>query len=154
MNVSVYSVSDDKRTINKNIGVPITTYQGVRLKEDTDIINPIFRLTKIAIADLKKINYLYCEYLGRYYFINDITFSKGGIVELSCHVDVLQTYASAILSREAYVTRQENASKSQNYFYDSNYPIRSDVTVYPLPIGTVGSGVGYYLTVNGGVQTQ
>lgn len=154
MNITVYNMSDDKRTLNKNLGSAIVTYTGVHLKDDSDLINPIFRLTKLQDngGHITKVNYLYSPFFNRYYFIENVKYCTGGIIELECHVDVLQSFKSEILTKSAYVTRQENASEKKNYFYDSSHPIRSDVTTYPIKIGTVGAGHGYYLTVNGGVQ--
>lgn len=152
MNIVLYNNNEDRRTVPKTLTTITTTFIGVHLKEDTDIINPTFRLSKVSPGTLSHSNYLYCEYLQRYYFIENMRYCEGGIWELDCHVDVLQTYHSQILSKNAYITRQEKGASKNNYFYDSNYPVRSDVTCYPLGIGSVGSGVGYYLTVNGGVQ--
>ena len=161
MNIQVYNITDDKRTVNKTLSSAITEYINVRLKDDCDLINPIFELSKLQDSNnhVTKINYLYCPYFNRYYFINNVKYIKGGLIELHCHVDVLQSFKSEILSKSAYVTRQEKTNDKKNYFYDSNYPIRSDVTTYPLPLkdnngnlAVVGSGNRYYLTVNGGVQ--
>ena len=152
MDITVYNNSSDKRVIGKTM-TALTTYTGVYLKDDTDLINPTFRLTKLSNpTNMHKVNYLYCDHFCRYYYVNNIRYCKGGIVELECHVDVLESFKTQLLNKKAYVIRQENARDKKNYFYDDKYPIRSDVTVYPIKIGTVGSGVGYYLTTNGGVQ--
>lgn len=69
---------------------------------NTDILNPVFKVNTV-VTD----NYCYCSDFGRYYFIESIEGCRGGHSLVSCHVDVLYTYASEILGLECYVGRNE-----------------------------------------------
>lgn len=150
MVITLYNNSNDKRTVNKNLTGAVQ-FSNVVLKDDTDMVNPTFILSGLQNdSTMRNLNYLHCPLYDRYYFIENIKWCRGKIVELQCHVDVLESFKTQLLNKTCYVTRQENAGEEKNYFYDGKHPIRSDVTVYPLTIGPVGAGVGYYLTVNGG----
>ena len=70
----------------------------VTLKDRTDILNPVFRL---ALADFP--NYNYAQFLGRYYFVTGIESVTADIWDISCSVDVLATYKSAIQNTSAFV---------------------------------------------------
>ena len=43
---------------------------------------------------------------SRYYFVNQITFVRNGLYEISCHVDVLESYKDAILNLNCRISRQ------------------------------------------------
>lgn len=151
--VDLYNVNDDKRTVNKKLNSRDTIK--ATLKEECDIVNPIFLLTKIDNV-LNK-NYLYCPYLHRYYFIDNIVLGVGGKQELHCSVDVLMTYKSDILKLSAIINRQEKnyqnsgGGSANGQFIDNRYPIRSERTTDIYNIGNVTNKFGYYVTVNGGV---
>lgn len=81
-----------------------------QLKEQTDIVNPVFTVSSISAADLYKCNYVYAPELnGRKYFITDIVSVRNGLWEVHCHIDVLSTYADGVKEQEAIIHRQENA---------------------------------------------
>lgn len=84
----------------------IITVQGV-LKENTSIIDPIIKI-QCDLAAVTSCNYLSIPSFRRSYFINDIRSIQRSIVEFSCHVDVLSSFANEIKSNSAIVKRQEN----------------------------------------------
>ena len=107
----------DKREIEKDFSDTVVTVNNVRLKQDTSILNPTFRLANLepvdnvnsnVVAYYRKFNYITCENLGRDYFITDIRFCSGGIVEIDCKVDVLSSYSRLILDSTQVITRAEN----------------------------------------------
>ena len=155
MTIALYNCTSDRRRVNKNLQVLIHGYQNVTLDENTSIINPTFILTGLDLNDIK-FNYLFASELNRFYFVNDIEFLNGGMFALHCHIDVLETYKNAILKHNAFIVRQEHnfgdGNNKNGVFFDSDYPIRSDVTIESKTVGTVGNSYAYYLTVNGGVQ--
>lgn len=161
MELVLYNCSSDKKRITKNL-TEVKKYETCRLKEDTDIVNPTFIVNKpsrsnVPIQDLEmtSFNYIYCSWLKRYYFVNKVRLAKGGFLEIDCHVDVLMTYKDSLYNHNVYVTRCERkfySDKSKNgIFYDSSFPIRSDVTVETKELGSVANSFAYFLTVNGGV---
>ena len=72
----------------------IATYSGT-LKEGTSIIDPIIKI-ECNISNVRRCNYLTIPTFGRSYFVKDIRSVINNIVEFTCHVDVLSTYASEI----------------------------------------------------------
>jgi hypothetical protein len=70
----------------------------VSLKEDTDILRPVFRL-KMSGHDGQ--NYL--QAFGRYYWINNIRSLANNYWELDCNIDVLGSYRGHIRNTTAYV---------------------------------------------------
>lgn len=161
MVIELYNCSSDKKRVSKNITL-VNSYDTCRLKEDTNIVDPTFIITKtyrnnlpVQELEITSFNYVYIPYLKRYYFCKYPRLVKGGMIELDCHVDVLMTYNNYIYNHKAYVIRCEKkffSNKSKNgIFYDSDFPIRSDVTVETKDIGNVANSFAYFLTVNGGV---
>ena len=83
----------------------ITTMTGT-LKNETSIIDPVI-LFEASLSDLKNCNYCTISDFGRSYFVNNIRSIRNGLVELTCHVDVLSTYKSQIRQQFAIVKRQQ-----------------------------------------------
>lgn len=110
--------------IYKN-AIAIKGYEAViaELYEDTDILKPSF---KLAWDDqILQANYIWCEGLQRYYFIDDYIAETGGGMRLNCHVDVLSTYSNYISRIPMTITRM--------CYTDSNYA--SAVLKSPLAMG-------------------
>lgn len=161
MTIGLYTTTSDRRRVRKSL-TSVLDYINAHLKEDTSIIDPVFRVHAESISGVRldEFNYLYCSETGRYYFVNDVKLCKGGILEIYCHVDVLYTYRNYILNHNAYVDRSEVEfyKKNQNsngIFFDNEYPIRTDSYLWTedkLEFGSVANSKSYYLTVNGGVM--
>ena len=97
----------------------ISTVTGV-LKESTSIIDPIIKI-ECDLSTVTTCNYLSIPTFGRFYFVNNITSINNGIVEFSCHCDVLSSFASAIKANSAIIRRQEN--KWNLYLNDGSFRI-------------------------------
>lgn len=95
----------DDRALTKSL-TSITTITGT-LKQSTSMIDPviIIEATQATIANL---NYLTITDFKRSYFVKDIKSTRQGLWEISCHVDVLSSFASEIKSNTGIVNRQEN----------------------------------------------
>lgn len=77
------------------------------LKTETSIIDPVIMI-ECDLTKLTGCNYMTVSAFGRSYFVNNIRSIRTGLVEFSCHVDVLTTYADAIKENSAIVRKQEN----------------------------------------------
>ena len=160
MQIDLLNTSSDKRRILKDYE-SLVTYIDCHLKENTSVIDPIFLLKVASVNDevLRVFNYVYCPYLHRYYFVNDIKYCAGGVLEIHCHVDVLMSYANKIRTHGAFVERSEKKlykeqSATNGIFFDTEFPIRTDSYVWTddsLEFGNVANSQSYYLTVNGGI---
>lgn len=97
--------NSEQNRLNKDTKT-IMTVSGV-LKEETSIIDPIIKI-ECKLSDVTGCNYLSIPVFGRSYFVNDIRSIRKGLVEFSCHVDVLSTYAEQIKNNTGIIKRQEN----------------------------------------------
>ena len=95
----------EKNKVTKSI-TDIITVSG-ELKSETSIIDPVIMIN-CELSDVTKCNYMTIGSFGRSYFVNNIRSIRSGLVEFSCHVDVLSSFADAIKSNSAIVRRQEN----------------------------------------------
>ena len=121
----------------------------VRLKEDTSIEKPVFIIGTGIDADIN-----YCQFAGKYYFIDDIEVLTNDQVALHCSLDVLATHKSAIGSYTCFVDRCSNASYYNPMIRDfavsaSQKVIREAVESAQLSNNTSTDGV-YVLGVIGG----
>ena len=86
------------------------TQMTVVMKQGCSVENPVF------LIDGVDLDYNYCLFNGRYYYINDMKLSKNNIYELSCTVDLLATYKTEIGNYTGYI---ERASDDYDpYLYD------------------------------------
>ena len=95
----------EKNKVTKSI-TDIITVSG-ELKSETSIIDPVIMIN-CELSDVTKCNYMTIGSFGRSYFVNNIRSIRSGLVEFSCHVDVLSSFADAIKSNSAIIRRQEN----------------------------------------------
>lgn len=135
MNISLmYNKSEIERVV-KELSI-ISEMKG-SLKEGASVIDPIIIIqgTPATTQQIVSSNYLYIEDFGRYYFINDISSVRTNLWELSCHVDVLQTYAEQIKEQTAIIQRQEN--KWNLYLNDGSFKVYQNpiVLTKPFPNG-------------------
>ena len=108
----------EKNKMIKSI-TDIITVTG-ELKSETSIIDPVIMIN-CELSDVTKCNYMKIASFGRSYFVNNIRSIRSGLVEFSCHVDVLSSFADAIKSNSAIVRRQEN--KWNLYLNDGSFKV-------------------------------
>lgn len=68
------------------------------LKDGTSLTDPTFIISGSEIPEEN-----YVQFEGRFYHILEITSIRGGVWGLNCHVDVLATYKTEIMSSTAFV---------------------------------------------------
>lgn len=103
--ISLQVNSSERERLTKSLS-EIMSVSGV-LKSETSIIDPVIMI-ECDLSDVVNCNYMTIPAFGRSYFVNNIRSVRNGLVEFSCHVDVLSTYASAIRANRAIVRRQQN----------------------------------------------
>lgn len=103
MILTFYKNTSANNVIGKILTEPMN--MNIFLKGDVDISNPILRLAVGADESLSQYNYCFIPELGRYYFIDNVSNFNARIVDLSCSVDVLETYKDDILNSHARFTR-------------------------------------------------
>lgn len=108
-NISVGINNSPKNQLDKDV-TRIATYPGT-LKDATSIIDPVF-IIECDLVDVKNANYISIQAFGRYYFIENIRSIRNGLVEFSCHVDVLTSFKDAIRANTGIIKRNEIASNT------------------------------------------
>lgn len=131
--LSIGKTNDDNRKVNKNFAIIKTI--NAELKNNTDIINPVFILNYIDV--LNDCNYLYCDKYKRYYYIRNLRFLTGNRIELECYIDVLNTYKNEIKNINCVIERQENFFNSQ--YSDNLIPVRSERYITAHSIGELNN---------------
>lgn len=103
MTINLYMNTLPPNVINKaptNVG----TIEGV-LRTPTSIIDPVITIEKESPNGF---NYIQIPDFNRYYYVNGIVSQNNNLVAISCHVDVLMSYANQIPDFDAVVRRNEN----------------------------------------------
>lgn len=104
-NIALQINSSERERLDKDVST-IMTVSGV-LKEETSIIDPVIMI-ECDLSDVTNCNYMTIGAFGRSYFVNNIRSIRNGLVEFSCHSDVLSSFKSQIRNNNAIVKRQEN----------------------------------------------
>lgn len=123
-NIELQRNNSENNRVSKSIS-NIMTVSGV-LKEETSIIDPVIKI-ECNLSDVTQCNYLTIAAFGRSYFVNDIRSIRNGLVEFTCHVDVLSSFASQILANTAIIRKQENAWNL--YLNDGSFKIYQNPNV-------------------------
>ena len=108
-------------SMNNKIGKDITdvlTLTGA-LRDETSVLDPVI-LIELVENDITEKQFFACNYctisrFNRKYFITDMRSIRNNLVEVHCHVDVLETYAEDIKDLNAIIRRQE---KKWNLYLD------------------------------------
>lgn len=108
--VTLYNYNGNRNTVNKNLVGGIECVGAIR--DETSVLYPILT---IRVHDIISVNYCYIPTLGRYYFIDSITYLSSDKATLKLSVDVLKSYESKILQASATVKQTDNPDK-----YSSN----------------------------------
>ena len=123
-NIVLQRNNSEMNRISKSVD-NLLTVSGV-LKEDTSIIDPIIKI-KCDLSEVTGCNYLSIPAFGRSYFVNNIRSVRNGLVEFSCHVDVLSSFESKIRENKAIIKRQEN--KWNLYLNDGSFKVYQNPNV-------------------------
>ena len=116
--------NSERNRVTKDISV-ILTVSG-ELKTETSIIDPVIMI-ECDLSAVVGCNYMSISTFGRSYFVNNIRSIRSGLIEFSCHVDVLSSFASEIRSNIAIVRRQE---KNWNlYLNDGSFKVYQNPNV-------------------------
>lgn len=97
------------------------TVKTITLKDGTDLISPVFLLNNSGVPSFN-----YCEFQGRYYFVNDIKSVRQDLWEVSCTEDYLATHKTLIGTTTANILY---ATGGRNDIIDRRIPVESDILI-------------------------
>lgn len=101
--INFYSYNGHPNTVNKQLG-DFTAIEG-DLRQTFDVLHPTVTLRK---QPRPTFNYCYIPDLGRYYFVDRVSFEGNNAYELVLRIDVLKTYESEILAATGRVSESDN----------------------------------------------
>lgn len=101
MNVYLFDLNDDPRTLHKSIPAVLPAPVDGKLNGEIDIENPVLMIE----SALQNVNYAYIPDLQRYYYIDDIVQVRASLCELHMSVDVLQSFRTSIENAAVYAAR-------------------------------------------------
>ena len=110
MNVTLCNNSSERNEINKTISNGETFI--CTLRSETSVSDPAILLE--YNGNLSGYNYCYIPDFDRYYYITDITSVRNNLWMVKCHVDVLMSFKSAILSSVA-ILEESSVTGISNY---------------------------------------
>ena len=109
MIINFYNAKIKKNEINKSLGTPIV--KTCSLKNGSSIEDPVLYMEHDT--QLFQTNYVYIPDFGRYYFVTGRELIDH-TEYITCHVDVLKTFADDIKASKGTATRSN--------FYNRNIP--------------------------------
>lgn len=143
MTIQLMINNSPKNKINKSLS-GVITYAG-QIKTIDNVLNIEVTLT----TDFPTYNYMYIPELHRYYFIDDITIECNSVYTLKCSIDVLQTYASSILSNNAIIERTTNNASSYLNYGNFVRNCKSTTSILQFPNGLNDNGEFILITAGG-----
>lgn len=144
-NIVLQRNNSESNRVTKDIA-DVLTVSGV-LKSETSIIDPIIMI-ECDLSAITTCNYLTISAFNRSYFINNIRSIRAGLVEFSCHVDVLSSFAEQIKVNNAIIRRQENSWNL--YLNDGSFKVYQNPNVLTKLFPNGFTSQEFVLAVAGG----
>ena len=143
MELKLYRSSSDERALRKTLSDELAV-KGT-LKAGADLLRPVLILRGNPEEYFAR-NYAYLEAFGRYYFVRDAYIVANGLCEISLEVDVLMTYADALIQCSGRVVKSETPEqyKLEKVLKDTN---TTKQIQFEAPFNF--DGVNVMVTVNG-----
>lgn len=117
-----FGVFSKRRNSTKVPTTELSDSRTVTLKETTSQDQPTFIVTG------NNFNYNYCEWDGKYYFINEIESLRNNEIAIHCILDPLATYKSYIKASTQFVS-YSSSEAVQSYLVDTRIPVLKDASV-------------------------
>lgn len=146
MKIAIGNITSDNNTVNKDFNA-VYYFNDVKIKDAMEIINPTFIITTPLNM---QVNYLYCEDLNRFYYIDNKTLLTGGRTELVCRVDVLKSFSNDILNLTVIIDKQRDVNKSNVYINDGSLVAESRTVITSKEFSNGFSENGNYILVVAG----
>lgn len=102
MQIKFYNTTSEINRIGKTL-TNETVLTGT-FKGEVDLRNP----TLTVNTNLLNFNYCYIPDINRYYFIDKIEITRSNLYTISLHIDVLETYKTAIKKLNVIVSQSSN----------------------------------------------
>ena len=127
-----------RRNSTKQPTSELSDNRTVTLKEATSQDRPIF------ICTGNNFNYNYCEWDGKYYFIDEIISLRNNEIEIRCIMDPLATYKTEIMASTQFVSYSSQAGNA--WLADTRIPVlKSTITTKSTAAMGIFNTNGFYV---------
>lgn len=124
MTISLGRCFSDHERVDKNVQYIETTT--AHIKEDTSIVDPTFIMVNPGTVNF---NYVSVPEWGRKYYVRDITALPGERLAVTCHCDVLSSFADGIRAANAIIDKQETDTFASKYIDDGSFVMECRDTI-------------------------
>lgn len=143
-NIILQTNTSENNKLDKSL-TNIATLSGT-LKSECSIIDPVIQIEG-DISDYTGCNYCTIDTFGRSYFVQNIRSLRNGLFEISCHVDVLSSFATQIRACTGIINRQENDWNL--YLDDGSFKVYQNPVILTKEFPSGFSTQSYVLAVAG-----
>lgn len=144
MNIILYKNNSEKNKINKSL-TEVETLTGT-LHDDTSIMKPTVLIQRESPTGF---NYVYIPQFKRYYFVNDITVNRKGLLTVALSVDVLESFKTDILQQNIIV--EKSTTDNDVYLPDENLKtnVKTKTDIVNFSNGFLDNGEFILITAGG-----
>lgn len=143
MTIKLYDNRSPVNQVNKDI-VQTDVLTGT-LREESSVLRPTITIEKSSPIGF---NYVYIEEFARFYFIEELTMVRNGLIRLQLKVDPLMSFSAGIKSNKAMI--RKSASNFNVLINDGSLrAYQNDLYTYKEFPNGFGSNFEYVLLVAG-----
>lgn len=148
--IILYTNTSPRNYLNKAL-TTLSTISGV-LKDETSIVNPTIIIEYQGIPE--EANYLYIAEFGRYYYIEDITSVRNGLIEITCASDPLMSFNTAIKNCSGIIRRAQSASHYNMLLDDGSFRTYANPYIRTVEFPNGFTHATFLLAVAGGAGEE
>lgn len=100
--INLFQNNSEKNVIGKSL-TSVRNLNGT-FKQEADIVNLSIQ---VDLSSVPNFNYIRVPSFNRYYFVDNIVNIRDDLWEISCHVDVLESFKDTIMSTYGLIERNE-----------------------------------------------
>lgn len=116
------------------------------LRAGCSLQDPVL-MFELDLEDFASVNYITIPRFGRSYFVQDVTSVNMGLVEMTCHVDVLSSFKTQIRANTAIIKKQEG--EWNLYLNDGSLRIYQNPVVLTKPFPSGFNTYEYIMAIAG-----
>lgn len=124
MDIILYKCIDEINAFPKTLTEGVTI--SGTLRGECDMLYPVLTFSgDKGLWWFKEYNYIHIPDFNRYYFVSSLNLTSNASIEVSCSVDVLQSWKDYILETECILSRTEDSLFIDNKIVDN------EIVTYP-----------------------
>ena len=149
ISISLYTNTSPENFVTKSKTQIGAALDGV-LRDESEILRPVVRVE--SASDLSACNYVYIPAFNRYYFA-EVSVLRTNLWEISCRVDVLASFSTALRACSGITRRAESENAYNVFLDDGSFRAYSDPHIITQEFPNGFTTWEYLLAVAGGSET-